>query len=366
MIPAPRAVRAKDRSLPPRRAIAGIAGFQSSSRIVFEREPGKVHTLSATFLFPDRARLCLSLEEDKRLERVILYRAGARGFSIDQSVATSKEIVGEELESLFLQTELRRALFLYPDGFAWSAEGPVRAADLGKQGQFVLQLGPDGLPLSIASFDAAGNRAELLDAIAWKQKGARYFPSHFRLNVGGEPIWNEDVLEVETALDYIDDYFLPPDRRAQDVPAGKAPSDPAIAAIDLPAQWELRVALPHAAASLDEARAAAEALTTTWRDRGVGLQSDTVLELDREGRVAACLLYSRDAGAAPAESWKLRPERPAWSMALASVEALDKAALDKLAGRLWTTDRGAEFELHVAKDVRGGETATLVAARGLR
>ena len=150
--PASVAARVGDPGLPPRRAIAGIAGFQSSSRIVFEREPDKVHTLATTFLFPQRTRLCLALEQDKRRERVILYRAGARGFSIDQSGASSKEIVGEDLERLLLQTELRRALFLWPDGFAWNAEGRARGAELSAKGELVLQLGPDGRPLSIASF----------------------------------------------------------------------------------------------------------------------------------------------------------------------------------------------------------------------
>ncbi len=367
VIPAAQPVRVGDPSLPPRRAVAGIAGFQSSSRIIFEREPDRPHTLAATFLFPQRARLCLSLEQDKRLERVILYRAGARGFSIDQSVATSKEIVGEELKRLFLQTELRRALFLWPDGFAWSGEGRVRSADLGAQGRFVLQLGPDGRPLSMASFDAAGNRAELLDAIAWKQKGARFFPSHFTLNVGGESIWSEEVLEFETALDYVDSFFLPPDRRAEDVFAGTAPAAPAIEAIDLPAMWELRVALTNEnAASLAGARTAAQAARTNWHERAVAVLDQTILELDRQGLVTAFLLYSPDNGTAPAEGWKLRPERPAWSMALSSFGALDKAAIESMTARLPAADRLAEFELHLVEKGNGAETAVLVSARSLR
>ncbi len=364
--PPEQALRVGDPSLPPRRAIAGIAGFQSSSRIVFDREPGKVHTLAATFLFPERTRLCLSLEQDKRLERVILYRAGTRSFSIDQDVSSSKELAGEERAGFFLQTELRRALFLWPDGFAWSGEGRARAAELGSAGRLEAQVGLDGRPLSMGSFDAAGNRAELLEAIAWKQKGARYFPSHFTLKAGAELIWSEDVLEFETALDYVDDFFLPPDRRAPDVLAGKAPADPVIEAIDLPAVWELRVALKgDATANLTEARKAAEALSTTWRDRGVAVQAGTILELDRRGALTAFVLNVPDAGTPPAEGWKLRPERPAWSMALVSVGALNRAAIESMAVRL-PPEGVADFELHIAENGSGAEAARLVAARSLR
>src|SRR5688500_4368937 len=80
--------------LPPRRAVAGLAGFQSSSRVLYAAEPDKAHTLSAVFLFPARVRLCMSLAQDQATDRVLLYRAGERGFFIDQRVARSREIVG--------------------------------------------------------------------------------------------------------------------------------------------------------------------------------------------------------------------------------------------------------------------------------
>lgn len=354
-------------SLPARRAIAGIAGFQTSSRIVFDAEPNRPHTLSAVYLFPERVRLCLSLEQDRRVERAILYRAGPHGFMLDERAARSQEISGEELSSVFRQTELRRALFLWPDGFAWGGEGDQRSAELGSLGRLVASVDEASRPVTMRSFDDAGNLAETLGEIRWQQQVGRQFPAHFTLSAGDQRIWEEDVTQCETALDYADYFFLPPDQRGADTPApGEAPP-PAIEAIDLPALWELRIALAgEAQASLQGARAAADAARTQWQQRGIAALEGVSLELDREGRPTAILLYAADAGSPPEQGWQLRNECPAWAMAAGGEASIDRAMIAALTARLAGDGRQAHIQLHMSAAPDGSERRKLVAVRAPR
>src|SRR5690349_914115 len=57
----PGAQGSPSRRPPPRRGIAGIAGFQSRSRVVYASRPDEPHQLSAVYLFPGRMRIRLSL-----------------------------------------------------------------------------------------------------------------------------------------------------------------------------------------------------------------------------------------------------------------------------------------------------------------
>ncbi|HUR29325.1 MAG TPA: hypothetical protein VM509_14145, partial [Planctomycetota bacterium] len=74
---------------PPRRGIAGIAGFQSNSRLVYASKPDEPHQLSAVYLYPGRMRMRLSLDRGKIVERVLLYQFGEQGFCVDERESSS-------------------------------------------------------------------------------------------------------------------------------------------------------------------------------------------------------------------------------------------------------------------------------------
>ncbi len=352
------------RQPPPRRAIAGIAGFQSSSRVVFAAEPKKTHTLSATYLFPERVRIRLALAQEKSIDRVLLYRFGDQGFFIDEGVAKSREVVGNELLELRLETELRRALFLWPDGFPWSNEGGARSAELEDGGKLVAQLGSDGRPTSMQYFDPRAAPAETLQAIAWKKFGARQFPSHFELSAGGKLISTEEVLEVETALNYVDTFFLPPDRRRQDMPSSQGARSAPIESIDLPALWEFRAEFGATSPlTLQAARAAAEAACSSWKARGIVVLEETILELDREARPTAALLHAESVGAPHPDGWVRRVECPALSLVLERAEDADAAHIAALAAHCANESKSAKIELVWAATPVGHETWKLVMAQ---
>ncbi|HTF90662.1 MAG TPA: hypothetical protein VK843_19745 [Planctomycetota bacterium] len=349
------------RSLPPRRAIAGLAGFQISSRIVFTAAPEKPHDLSAIYLFPDRVRIRLSLEQGSLVDRVLFYRIGEQGFSIDERSATSRELESLELAELRLQTELRRALFLWPDGFSWQGEGSERSVELAGIGKLALQLGSDGKPSSIRSSGLDGRPGETLQAIEWKNAGARTFPSRFELHEAGELISTEEILKVETALNYVDAFFFPPDRRAQEPPSRPSPRAASIEALDVPLAWELRVELDaKSRTTIQAARAAAAAARSDWERRGIASLAEAVLELDREARPIAAILRTQASASPAGEGWIRRAECPAWALQLERVEDADATRIASLLAASSFDPKRSRIELHASPDSAGAQGWKLV------
>lgn len=346
--------------LPPRRAIAGLAGFQIDSRVVFDSEPEKPHTLSATFLFPERVRLRMALEHGDAAERVLAYRCGSRGFFIGPRESASRELLGTERGALVLQTELRRALFLWPDGFAWAGSGSERRADLGALGSLRAELDGAGRPSAMHSIDASAAAVETLRGIAWKPRGARQFPSHFELWAGGERIWVEDVDKLETALDYIDAFFLPPDRRG--------PADPERARlrpIDAPGGFECRIALPGSPPpTWTSAFAAAQEARASWAGRGLTTLEGDWIEVDASAAPMAVILRASAVEPALAADWSWRDECPAWELSLAAAAAIDAAALELLL-RAAPSDPEPRLRLERLRGADKTETFRLIALPGL-
>ncbi len=346
---------------PPRRAIAGIPGFQTNSRVVYAAEPEKPHTLSATYLFPERVRMRLAFERGNSIERVILYRFGAQAFVIEKQTAVSRELTGPELEALRLQTELRRALFLWPDGFSWLGAGDERTAALERGGKLIALLGSDGRPVSMQSLDSDSKPAEKLQAIAWKARGVRHFPSHFELLCDERLIATEDVIEVETALNYIEAFFLPPDRRREDRSMAPGLSEAAIRTIDIPAGWELRAELNTTTRpTLDAARASAELECSAWKARGVAVLDETIVELDTEGRPIAALLRATGSGEHPIEGWRRTQDCPAWSIPVKRLQDVDAAHIDWLKQHSPLQATKARAELHWVPRSGGPQAMSLV------
>lgn len=318
--------RAQAEQLLPRRAIAGLAGFQIESRVVFQAAPERRHTLSATFLFPERVRLRMSLETPEPVERVLAYRCGRRGFFIGPRESASQELAGSELAALELQTELRRALFLWPDGFSWRAIGGERRADLGALGGLRATLDASGRPSEMHSYDAKAQAVESLREVLWKSAGARHFPSHFELWAGDERIWVEDVDKVQTALNYIDAFFLPPDRRE-----ARMEQRVKVRPIDLGGAYELRIALaPSHPATWAGAWAAADEQRTAWRGRAVELLEGDWVEVDARGGPLALLLRAGSLDAANQVEWTWREECPAWELPLERPSDVDAGRMADL------------------------------------
>jgi hypothetical protein len=348
--------------LPVRRPIAGFAGLQTRSRLVFRTEPDKPHILSATFMFPERVRLHMALEQGKSNDRVLVYRCGPRGYSVAAREAVSEELLGAELAQLLLQTELRRALFLWPDGIAWQGEGRERSAPIAGLGSLHALVDADGRPSAMHSLDTDAAAAESLRAIRWKTQGRRQFPAHFELWASDNLIWVEDVERVETALNYIDAFFLPPDRRGggEDGPQGRANS------IDVAAAFECRIELPEQAPpAWSECFAAAEKSRALWISRGLGLHSEDCLELDAKGSPRAIVLRSHEVAAEHAAAWTWREEEPAWWLELARPQDLDSARLARLR-LLNPSETSPRFLLERAVDADKKHTFRLLALSGAR
>jgi len=360
--------------LEPRRALAGLAGFQSQSRLTFESAPDRVHELSVICLFPGRARFAMTLEANGVGHRILLYRAGQRGFALEDGAAASREVTGDEFAQWQLQTELRLALFLWPEGPSWTGTGQERRADLTGLGHFVAQLGPDGWPWSVSSFDGEGTEVERLTEVQWNRSGPRPFPSKFALLARGMRVWNEEVVSVETALDYIDLFFFPPDRRASATSTEAPPSTPSDSAasprapvpavtlvpIDWRAAWELRVPFETPLARMSDARERSRVEQARWRERGVETGAEAILELDRAGAAVACLLRAEvlaPGGEGLPEGWTARGETPAWSSPLAEGEP---PTAQKIAATLVAADLDPAASLVLARYGPGGDGLVLL------
>ena len=317
---------ARSLGLEPRGAVAGFAGFRSRSRLTFVSAPERTHELETTYLFPGRVRFALTLAADGVTHRVLLYRAGERGFALEDGSASSKEITGDELAQWRLQTELRRALFLWPEGVAWSGEGRRRTAEVAGAGRLEAELGDDGRPTAMASFALDGTSIERLDELAWSNAAPHAFPARFALSARGAPVWTEEVLAVELALDFVDAFFFPPDRR----PRESAPGAIAPRSVDLESAWELRVALPSTSgtpSALLDARAAALAARDLWRSRGIACRDAVAIELDIEARPVAAWIEAPEDPTAPSSDWRLAGERPGWSFDLTEAAPISSAAI---------------------------------------
>jgi len=287
------------RPLPPRAPIAGLAGFEVVSRLHYKADPQAEHELACTYVFPDRARWQLRVRGDAQFGRHIEYRFGAEYFVLEQGRERSLHLAADgtrdaERRARCEMLELRRATFLWPDGYAWAESGAhTRTAPADCERKLVAELGEDGRPRSVGLEGAA----ERLRVLEWRQRGARWWPEKLELWSGAEAVWTEQVESVATGLAVLDLYFLPPDRRTTPAPGATS----AVRHIDAPESWERRVGVPprsewRAVGERWERESAAwkASLPASWQPI-----AGAWVELAADGTPLALVLRARGTGAAP-------------------------------------------------------------------
>jgi len=287
--------------------IGGMSGFESVSTLFYDAAPETPHRLTATYVFPDRARWFLEKLEKKdakSVERQMRYRYGERTFAVEARTSTSREQDDVERLATLRQLELRRAMMLWPDGFEWKLTGDAARAELGDLGTLqahvietpgappaserLRRVRPDEMGLR----DAKGDEQDSYRALAWQELRGRAWPATAELWHAGKRVWREHVDSIDTLARFTDSYFLPPDRREPG--PRSATSALAIQRLDLPAMRELRVALDPGSNTWPKAMDEIARLHAEWTRRlqPLGLELDRGLnvEFDAELKPVACLL----------------------------------------------------------------------------
>lgn len=294
--------------LAPRKPVAGLAGFQSVSSIVFDVEPQNPHVLETTYVFPDRARWQFAARNAQPGERQLVYRCGPAIFSLDPLQTASQQIDdapphGEMYAANCWAMELRRALFQWPDGFAWSGAGATRVADSGCGRKLEARLGEDGRPTAMF-LQGEEDKRETYRAITWREQDGRWWPATLELHIDGGRLWTEKVDSLDTKVRVLDLFFVPPDRRVQSL-AGELKS------VDMVASWRLRIALAEGAdwAAAAAAWNAAVAKYTGPDAQGWKLAPGSWVELDHAGAPRAVLVgFTPSEGVPPHEGVSLVAE----------------------------------------------------------
>lgn len=340
--------------------IAGIGGFATVSRVVFLSAPEHPQRLDAVYLFPDRARWAIRRIGGRTTERRAVYRFGEHVYE-QAPGGRSREFQGIDRDASLLQMELRRAVTMWPDGFAWTgAEGngeggarvrtaPVRLRsedDAPSIGSLEART-EGGRLLRIDARRADGSLKESLVVDGWRREGERLWPAELRLENGGETVWRETVEEVDTRRFYVDLYFLPPDRRLR---GGGLPGED-VASLDLQATTHRVRELP-AGVGWDEALARArrwiEEAASELEPRGLAVDPVPTLELSADATPVRCLVRLAEWVEDPPEGWTSRDERPGLGLILRGPGPPDRGTLARLAASLPPGTRGGHAYCRVA------------------
>lgn len=303
-------------ALAPRSTIDGTGAIEAVADLVYAAAPGRTHSLRVSYAFPDRARLYMSVGGPEGVgERRLRYRSGGAIYALDPRQQQSVEYKAEDRDTLLLSFETRRALYLWPNGFAWTGEGRERDAPLpaaasggASLGKLHATLDAAGRPTRIDSYDARNGSGESLRSIVWREVGGRFVPASHELWLADGPVWTETLVSLDRGVRLLDAFFLPPDRRAKP-PAG-------VQTLDLPAHRVLRIALPKGT-TLEQA-------TARWRQerdnraeelRGLGtkLENRVTVEVDGELRPTHLLLRLAQPPVQPAPQWTNIEERPGYA-----------------------------------------------------
>jgi hypothetical protein len=287
------------RPLSARAPIAGLAGFEVVSRLHYAADQKTAHELACTYVFPDRARWQLRVRGEAELGRHIEYRYGTEYYVLEQGRERSLHLAAggareAERRARCEMLELRRAAFLWPDGYAWTETGALqRSAPAECERKLLAELGDDGRPRRLW----LDGTAEQIRVLEWRERGKRWWPERLELWSGAAAVWTEQVESVSTNLAVLDLYFLPPDRRAAPAPGTTS----TVSHFDAPESWERRIELPRPC----DWKAAGERWTresATWR---TSLPADwrplagAWIEVAADGAPLALVLRARGAGAAP-------------------------------------------------------------------
>ena len=106
-------------SAPPKAPVAGMTGLSIVSELTLAQDDEATRRLSATYVFPARARLQIVPLEGPANQRDTIYRFGDRHWALSPGRTRSRDLDDKEFLFAPLHIELRRALWLWPDGFEW-------------------------------------------------------------------------------------------------------------------------------------------------------------------------------------------------------------------------------------------------------
>lgn len=304
--------------LGPRRAIDGIEALEVCATLTYDAAPSRPHALRISYAFPDRARLYMANGPvEGASDRRLRYRHGDVVWALEPRQAQSIEYKAQDRAALLLSFEARRALYLWPHGFAWSApvdpagkpQDALREAPLETLGKLRVELDAQGRPARLDALGPDGTAGESWRAIAWESRDGRWIPASHEIWLGEQRVWTERVATWDRKARLLDGFFLPADRRP-------APP-PGVQHLDLPAHRLKRVALPKdatldAVPALFEREVAARA--EEMANLGTTIESKVTVELDDDLRPTHLLLRLAGLPHKPAPDWVSMPERSGWAI----------------------------------------------------
>jgi len=319
----------------PRAALAGVAGFQTVSKLDFGPRQNR---LTAVYVFPDRVRWHFESYGAKRSEHQYFYRSGERVSEL-ASGAPSRVLEGQEHDAVLLQMELRRATLFWPEGFEWKEEpdgaGLTRSAPAwadsccrkASLGTLVATLA-DGRPRRIEARDARGRTLEALEIRAWQERGGRAWPRTLALEAESANAL-ETVEAIETRVHFLDLSFVPPDQRSL---APLAPG-PAVTARDVVAMTYAVHELPVDVdwdTAIARARDWIAAAGPELRSRGLGVDPVPTFELSQDARPRACYVRLLAAVAPAPQGFESHAERAGLFIAVADLGAVDASLVARV------------------------------------
>lgn len=292
-----------------------------------------LHRLVCTWIGDDRQRFELIAGGGAgtrlimtHLEGRVFRRSGAR----DAAPALEGKNRANELRGMVL----RRAAVDFPAGLTWvETEGRVRA-EIPTAGSLIAEVDDQGRPSRIRSFDPEGVEYEGFDTFEWGDApwpGAPQVPHSLRLTFRDRGIWSEQIDSVEVRLQFIDEYFLPPDQRrgAQSEVEGQLVNQ----RVDIVPAWELRA--PLESARWDAIRSEVGQLhgraSQQLGRRAANLLPFLYVELDGEGRPTHGIVQVRGVLDPAPEGWVPNPGGVGIQSPVPEAETLTGGHLRRLA-----------------------------------
>lgn len=315
---------------PPRAPVASLRGFESRSRVDYVAQPGRIHELRATYVFPDRVRWWFSAYDGANEERRLRYRVGRHVLAVEPRQSGSVEYVAEDRDALIAAFELRRALFLYPDGFEWKGEGLERQATLANGDVLTAKLaGEAARPVRLELRPATGEFRDSYRTITWRKDGARTWPATFEVWNAETLAWRETVEAIDVETRFLDSFFVPPDRRG-------VVGTPVVGVrdLDIPPVCVRRIEL-ETGATWDAARAEhARSVEAHARTSAPALETFLTFEITADGKPKAILLRLAKLPEAIPDGFQILPERMGAAMSVPGLAGVTVEALARVSARL--------------------------------
>ncbi len=325
---------------PPRSGIKGLGGVAALSEVRFVEANTVPEVLEVIYVFPDRARWSISLPGTGSQPRQISRRFGSRAWVLEANSSKSSELLGTDRDVLILQTELRRAVLLWPDGIPWTDSGADtrKAAVLRSPaspespiGELIAEIGPEGRPRVVRALRADGRPQEFLSIEAWIEGDGRSWPKRMTLHQDDRIVWDETLVSVETRLNYGDLFFLPPEERGAG--AVQIVGKDAFVSTDL-LGFTYKAYLLESGSSWEDWTALAlsriEEERSRFEPQGIEVDLVPTFELSAEGTPIQCWVRLKDRMPHPPQGWTTLKDRPGLALVLQDPADLDRRKIQLL------------------------------------